>query len=103
MKVFDDIVSKFNELESKAESLASVVNHYGFETVDKQQDDNYVTGDTYEIFRAQYLSEGYVLVASITTRDKYRLGGNDDEPYTNTLELFKNGELITKEAYTYWK
>ncbi|UYZ00740.1 hypothetical protein OJ967_09740 [Peribacillus frigoritolerans] len=40
------------------------------------------------------------MVAIVETKDKYRSFGNDDEPWSSTLELWKNGEKLKVESYT---
>lgn len=39
------------------------------------------------------------MVITISTKDKYRSFGNDEEPYRNNLELWENEKLIKSKQY----
>ncbi len=43
------------------------------------------------------------MIISISTKDKYRSFGNDEEPYRNNLELWENEKLINSKQYVYFK
>ncbi|MBJ6722336.1 hypothetical protein I2750_19235 [Bacillus sp. PR5] len=105
MEEYNVIVEKFKELESSKQSLDQISRQYGFtnEEVDKD-DNNIIAGNRYELFKASKQVGEHKLIIKIETRDRYRsFGGNDDEPYINTLELWKDGDLIESKGYTYFK
>lgn len=45
----------------------------------------------------------YKMIITISTKDKYRSFGNDEEPYRNNLELWENEKLINSKQYVYFK
>lgn len=103
MDEYNEIVEKFKALEDNQESLAGISSEYGFTKEETDEDDGNI-GDRYEIFKASKQVGDYTLLIKVETRDNYRsFGGDDDEPYFNTLELWKDGELIGSKGYTYFK
>ncbi|HGE7613847.1 TPA: hypothetical protein ACGC1O_005159 [Bacillus cereus] len=103
MEEYNVIVEKFKELESKQQSLAQISREYGFTVEETDKDDNNY-GSRYEIFKASKQVGEHKLLIKVETRDSYRsFGGNDDEPYFNTIELWKGENLVNSSDYTYFK
>jgi REP element-mobilizing transposase RayT len=103
MEEYNEIVEKFKELESTQQSLAQISREYGFTVEEIDKDDNNV-GGRYEIIKASKQVGEHKLLIKVETRDSYRsFGGNNDEPYFNTIELWKGEKLVNTSGYTYFK
>lgn len=105
MEEYNAIVEQFKEFESAERSLAQISRDYGFTKEDVDENDkNVITGNRYEVFRASKQVGKHKLLIKVETRERYSsFGGNDDEPYFNTIELWENGKLIKSDGYTYFK
>ena len=104
MNEYDEIVSKFNQLENDEISLAEISRKHGFIVQEKSQEEENIPGDRYEVFKASKQVDQYTMIIAIETRDSYRsCAADDQEPYFNTIELWENGNLIKNNSYTYFK
>lgn len=102
MDEYNEIVSKFNYLEINKISLATISGEYGF-TSEKEGQKNNSVGERYKLLVASKQVGKYNMIVKIETRDIYRSFGDDDEPYINIIELWKNEGLVDSKSYTYFK
>lgn len=68
-----------------------------------QTAENDTPHDYYEVFKAEKSDGDYKVDITITTKDKYKSFGNDEEPYKNTMKLYEGNNVIDSFEYTYFK
>lgn len=102
-KEYDEIIARFKELESSMTSLVSISQEFNFVSEDKISQDNILDCNEYEVFKSNKEDKNYRMTIIISTKDNYKTCGNDDEPYRNVLELWKDGILERSNEYIYFK
>ncbi|MHC1747468.1 MAG: hypothetical protein AB9856_03650 [Cellulosilyticaceae bacterium] len=105
MDLFNQIVELMPSLNASCTSLSDIAHQQGFTIIPLPKDDDQcaLAGNRYTCFTAEKHVGEYTLTIEVETRDIYRSFGNDDEPYFNTLCLYKGNELIDSKSYTYFK
>ena len=101
MSLYDSIIAQLDELEKSKTPISNVAHKECFTQI--QTPDTESTDGTYECFRAEKADGDQKVILSITTRDNYRSFGNDEEPYHNTVSVYKDGQLIGSKSYTYYE
>lgn len=105
MELFNEISSQMSSLEASCTRLSDIAHQQDFTIIPLPEDDgkDALAGDRYTCFTAEKHIGEYTITIEVETRDSYRSFGNDDEPYFNTLRLYKGTELIDSKSYTYFK
>lgn len=101
MQLYQTILSEITNYEETQTPISNIGCKYGFTIIDAPlEDDN---GNFYTVYKSEKFVDDYHIILEIETKDKYRSFSNDDEPYRNTISIFKDSNLISTKSYTYWK
>lgn len=100
MNMIYQILKEYITLEKNEQSLRELARKYNFtEENIKNDDNNYY----YHLYYGKKNIENFLITIEIETRDIYRPFRDDDEPYRNTLKIFKNDKLIDSKTYIYFQ
>ncbi|WP_333860815.1 hypothetical protein [Clostridium sp.] len=102
MDIYNEIVSKIHECESKKIPISDFGHKYGFKNVNLNHKNEEIN-EPYICYKAQKENDGYIITLEIETEDNYRSFGNDEEPYRNKITVSKNGKEIQSKTYVYVK
>ncbi len=102
MELYYEMLKKVNNLELQKKGISEIADIYGFEILPKNEN-NIIPGERYNIFNAKKEIDGYVIELQIDTKDKYKSGGNDEEPYFNKIRISKDNKTLDFKEYVYYE
>lgn len=101
MDLYSTIVREISSLANTHTPISDMAHKYNFQIIPITEDTSSVVGNKRTCFHAIKQEGKHLISITIETSENYRSFGDDKDPYTNTITISKDGDIIATQSYSY--